>query len=473
MKGDITRNTFDPLKHFTHVLMQQGRVQLDADFNEQASILLHYIRTLASDIIGPFGGPAANLGFEIIVDPKKLSEDDRKRLKAMNMDKAASGADFLIGKGRYYVDGLLCENEYYAIYSSQPDATPGPLKSIAGPYLVYLEVHERHITCAEDDSIREVALGGPDTATRAKLIWQVKVLPLESGTGCGNIKPDWATLMNRWQPQNRGRLSARARMPADATDPCTVAPEASYRGAENQLYRVEIHRGTGAANIPPTFKWSRDNGSVVFPIRTLDGASVVLESLGRDARMGLKPGDWVEIVDDDVELNDIPGELRQVADVNVMDMRITLDGPVNRHYDENSKGHPILRRWDHAAGDPKRGGSKLDGGAAIIEAGTDTWITLEDGVQVRFEPNVVYLPGDYWLIPARTATGDVEWPRQNDQALPRYPHGIIRHYAPLGVISVHADNSVTLLADCRAGFAPLCYRYGYYGFGAAIGGDEL
>ena len=36
MKADLTRNTFHPFRHFTQVLMQQGRVQLDADWNEQA-----------------------------------------------------------------------------------------------------------------------------------------------------------------------------------------------------------------------------------------------------------------------------------------------------------------------------------------------------------------------------------------------------------------------------------------------------
>ena len=35
-RGDFTRDTFNPLKHFSRVLMQQGRVQLDADWNEQA-----------------------------------------------------------------------------------------------------------------------------------------------------------------------------------------------------------------------------------------------------------------------------------------------------------------------------------------------------------------------------------------------------------------------------------------------------
>ena len=38
MKGDFTRDLFDPTKHYSGVLMQQGRVQLDADWNEQDSI---------------------------------------------------------------------------------------------------------------------------------------------------------------------------------------------------------------------------------------------------------------------------------------------------------------------------------------------------------------------------------------------------------------------------------------------------
>ena len=42
MKGDFSRRTFDPQKHFSRVLMQQGRVQLDADWNEQAAIQLHH-----------------------------------------------------------------------------------------------------------------------------------------------------------------------------------------------------------------------------------------------------------------------------------------------------------------------------------------------------------------------------------------------------------------------------------------------
>jgi hypothetical protein len=53
MKGDFSRDSFDPIRHFSRVLMQQGRVQLDADWNEQQSIVLHFLRTLARDLIGP------------------------------------------------------------------------------------------------------------------------------------------------------------------------------------------------------------------------------------------------------------------------------------------------------------------------------------------------------------------------------------------------------------------------------------
>ena len=45
-----------------------------------------------------------------------------------------------------------------------------------GNYAVYLDVWERHVTYLDDDRIREVALGGPDTATRAKVVWQVKIM---------------------------------------------------------------------------------------------------------------------------------------------------------------------------------------------------------------------------------------------------------------------------------------------------------
>jgi hypothetical protein len=104
MKGDFTRDTFDPLKHFSRVLMQQGRVQLDADWNEQASILLHYLRTLATDLIGRHGG----LG-------------DAFKIKQLKTNGQSISWDFQILPGHYYVDGILCENPAPTAYTDQLD----------------------------------------------------------------------------------------------------------------------------------------------------------------------------------------------------------------------------------------------------------------------------------------------------------------------------------------------------------------
>ncbi len=53
MSGDHTRFTFDPLKRYSGVLMQQGRVQLDSDWNEEIDILRRRMRTTALDTFGP------------------------------------------------------------------------------------------------------------------------------------------------------------------------------------------------------------------------------------------------------------------------------------------------------------------------------------------------------------------------------------------------------------------------------------
>lgn len=444
MKGDFTRNTFNPLKHYSRVLMQQGRVQVDADWNEQAAILLHYLQTLASDLIGPHGGPRGAVGFEI-----------------------GGGADdrgFGIGPGRYYVEGVLCENEprwdengnlVPLPYLDQPDY-PNPPDLPGLPFLVYLDVWERHITYLQDPDIREVALGGPDTSTRARIVWQVKVQP--DIAGCPG-QDEWQSLMEQWQPRNRGRLRAGAREfeVEDDTEPCTVDPESNYRGAENQLYRVEIHTGSTLAPGEAgevTFKWSRENGSVVFPILQLNGAQAILEHLGRDDRYSLLEGDWVEIVDDGITLRNEANPLLKVASIDRDRLAVTLEAPegVNLpEYDETTTAHPYLRRWDHKERDTTLGYPALgEDGAMVLEEAD--WLVLEDGIQVYFEADAdrpaVYRTGDYWLIPARTATGDVEWPGEPDAPEFLPPHGIQHAYAPLAVISQAAGGDVRF-EDCR------------------------
>ena len=158
MKGDFSRKTFDKKKKYSGVYLQQGRVLLDSDFNEQREITNHFLRSLIRDIIGPCGAPLKNAGFSII--PSK--------------------GGYKIGAGHYYVNGILCSNEDEVQTSSQPnlpikrEPTSSPSPKAHGIFLVYLDVWERHITCLDDPELLDPALGGPDTTTRKKIIWQVK-----------------------------------------------------------------------------------------------------------------------------------------------------------------------------------------------------------------------------------------------------------------------------------------------------------
>jgi hypothetical protein len=91
------------------------------------------------------------------------------------------------------------------------------------------------------------------------------------------------------------------------------------------------------------------------------------------------------------------------------------------------KKRPILRKWDAPPQD------------VVAGSGDTGWIHLENGVEVQFSfPDDVpagstrWRIGDYWLIPARTISGDVIWPREADGKTPLFRPPSARHYfAPL------------------------------------------
>src|SRR4029450_9273287 len=208
MSGDYSRKTFSPLRDFSGVLMQQGRVQLDADWNELVGIISRRLRAETTDIIGRGTVPKETPdGFKIEI----------------------SGGVLTIGRGRISVDGLLAENhgkpplEFDAVlgeqrgtgavpydeqrffpngrgggralvfdavlaeqrgtgavpYDEQPffpnanDVAPAPTEG--GPYLVYLDVWQREVTYLQVPELVEKAVG-VDTTTRLQTVWQVRVL---------------------------------------------------------------------------------------------------------------------------------------------------------------------------------------------------------------------------------------------------------------------------------------------------------
>ena len=455
MKGDFTRFTFDPTQHHRRVLLQQGRVQLDADHNEQVAIGVHRDQAMARDVIGRVGGPRGNAAFQVLTDPADLPD---------GVDTDSEPGDFWLGPGRYYVDGVMCESEAWTRFSAQPDLSPGPLPGTGG-YLLYLDVWERHITALEDPSLREVALGGPDTATRTRTVWQARAR--RTGAQAPGECPDDATVA-ALDPGTSARLRARAVPEDPPAGPCALPESAGYRGMESQLYRVEVHRGGPASEA--RFKWSRDNGSVAFAVLGVDDPAAAEPRLTlayprRDAHLELETGDWVELACDASVRDGMATTLLKVGSVQDAGgdrVEVQLSGALPGAFVADADQHPILRRWDHGEGD-----EDVDGDGIVIEegAGDEGWVTLEKGVQVQLRsPDEggasIYRNGDYWVIPARTLTGDVEWPRDDTgQPSLRPPHGVDHHLAALAILQCNgggnAPLTVELIRDCRPLFPPL------------------
>lgn len=348
--------------------------------------------------------------------------------------------------GRYYVNGTLCELESACSYAQQADG--GTDQRLApGVHLLYLDIWQRHVSVLEAPAIREVALGGPDTATRSRTIAQVRALALPTASpptwNCDSSIPDWDNLIDLPRP----RLAARAEPQLAAANLCEIAATAGYRRLENQLYRVEVHSGGGS----PSFKWSRENASVNYAVASVDTAAqqttVRVAARGRDANLDLAVHDRVELIDDSADLIGRAGTMLEYIADGDDELELVLAGVPSGTIGQDPSRHPVLRRWDHK---PDVAGNHV---LPIVEG---TWIELEDGVQVRFEAGGVYRPGDYWQIPARTITADVEWPRDdNGDPLARTPDGIADAYCRLGLVEVAADGAISVLSDCRELFPPL------------------
>jgi hypothetical protein len=537
MKNDASRNTFDARKHFSSVRMQQGRVQIDADGNEQSDIVNYRVETEARDVIGLCGAPMHYPAFHIVGALNQLSTEEQVLPGNKTLPDSFKLPDFLISAGRYYVDGILCENEQLTSYLKQADLPNATLITETGLHLVYVDVWQRHMTALDDPSIREIALGGPDTATRTKTVWQVKHWFTRANTG--NCRTPFTDFEEKIAAGD-GRLSARTRREEASTNPCIVPPGAGYNGLENQLYRVEVHgagdafdvttggAGTLVTRVPntnnqvkfpsgtwqvddaveifsskvgsdpmngtlafitdvnagaktltldinvsdialdelrlrlvkATYKWSRNNAFVATSIESINviDQELTVHDLGPDAVLGFREGQWVEISDDRLELNGLPGQLVQIAKIDPAINLITLSSKPTalsaKAGGVDKSLHPKLRQWD--------GIGAIKFHPKVTE---DHFLDLENGVQVRFFAGTFktgdsFKTGDYWTIPARTATADVrsgniEWPTDvANKPLAQLPFGIKHHYCRLAML--HWDGTTfDVIQDCRSLFPPI------------------
>ena len=468
MTFDASRFTFHPFKDFFGVVMQQGRVQLDSDWNEWVAELARRLQAGTLDTFGRAVVPRVTPdGFLIL---------------------ATAGA-LTIGAGRLYVDGLLAENHggppltwntalaeltgtTAVPFFAQPylpfnptnqtpptDVFNRPTFPAGVAHLVYADVWQREVTYLQEPELVEDAIG-VDTTGRLQTVWQVRVLPNVGGATCATPDDDiegWGDVI---RPSGARLTTSTADVPDDP-NPCLTPPGADYRGLENQLYRVEIHRGGPRATA--TFKWSRDNATVASRVTEIHGNNrLVVESIGRDDVLGFHGGEWIEILDDWHELHGRPGVLRRIRagdGVNAATRSIVIDDtlptglfPVNAQNLTDPTRHTRIRRWDQARVVRRANGTvfhDLDASASsngIPIPPDGVQLALESGILVDFdlESGGEFKTGDYWVFAARVADGgSIEL---LDHAPPR---GIHHHYARLAIVTLPDAE-----ADCRVLWPP-------------------
>ena len=475
MSFDNSRFTFDPWKDYYGVVMEQGRVQLDSDWNEWLAELARRIQAGTMDTLGRAVYPATTpYAFQI-----SASSDN-------------AGNHIAIGAGRMYVDGLLAENhgpwaaarwdpalgemagapqipgvaEVTVDYTQQPYLRGAVLPTGNGPFLAYLDVWRRPITYIEDPNLVDKAVG-VDTSGRLQTVWQVKLLDVSSVKGVTCSTADSG--ISAWQKLIRpsaGQLTTGV-VQSTPTGPCCLTSGTGYTGMENQFYRVEIHK-PGTAKVPATFTWSRDDASVetavtgIGPGTNTEGnpaSQLTVQSMGRDQVLGFAPGNWIEITDDWQELNGQPGELHLIDSIDFAAKTITLDSPVSAASYPTTNGqtdpnrHTRIRRWDQAGKVYQSDGVTVwtDLGAAgstgdIPVPPPGATLILENGVTVTFDLNPTngsFNTGDFWTFAARTADGSVEILTN------AYPRGIHHHYARLSIVTFPSTAT-----DCRVEWPP-------------------
>lgn len=446
MSGDYSRKRFNPEKHYQGVLRQQGRVDLDADWNEYVDLQDRRWRAETIDVVGRCGVSAETPdGFKIGVN----------------------GGELTVGQGRMYVDGYVAENHGTApaldATIEEPYGTAALLvkdQPFGGPVtippqvrsLVYLDVWRREVTHLQAPDLIEPAVN-VDSTTRNQTAWQVRILGgIPAEVHCKTPLED----IPGWPAGNRpstARLTTTTVAVTTDPDLCLVPPTGGYRGLENHLYRVEVHNAT---NTTAKVKWSRENAHVSTTIvEILAGRTTVrVDSLGHDNVLRFKTEDWVEFTSDGREFAGVPGEMRKVT---VDDTNKTLTFSPALPIADFPEGvpdeteHLRVIRWDQSGIVRKPDGSQLvnldlmTDGLIELSAANPSFV-LEYGVQATLtvQAGGTARSGDYWCFAARTADADIE--RLNLAP----PLGLYHHYCHLAIIETDGT-----IHDCRPKFPAL------------------
>ncbi|HEX9023168.1 MAG TPA: DUF6519 domain-containing protein [Geobacteraceae bacterium] len=172
--GNFSRDTFNRLKNYVGVRLQQGVPLVDADWNEMEDIRKDELRTLIKWFVGD-GVPLGSDGFRVVMEP--------------------SGTDFTIKAGICLVGGWETINHADLKYQAQPLFKNDTLALKWGVAkidtltssvpqrddMVYLDAWEREVTPLEDNDLVDARIG-IESCVRLKREWVVRVIESFSGS---------------------------------------------------------------------------------------------------------------------------------------------------------------------------------------------------------------------------------------------------------------------------------------------------
>ncbi|HNN95056.1 MAG TPA: DUF6519 domain-containing protein [Pseudomonadota bacterium] len=435
-RSDISRDSFRPDQGYTSVRLQQGRPQLDSDWNEQMDLQYQRERGELTDILGAVAAVPQNLT-DPISSPRGPQLDVTMGQQGPTRIQTRAGRVYVEGRqvdipaGVDLVTQPLCPNLKLPTFGLP---LPDPNTSI---WIAYLDIFSREVTAQDDPTLREVALGGPDTTTRMQTVWQVRLREIPPGHPLNvPLRAGLRSLASVAEPFLLDRPELAALAPGQFTPDSTAAPTPSAKpgqlrarfidqGAtlENRLYRVEI---TDVRASQVQIRWSRDNGAVVASVRRVEfpasgGQALVLSrpTVG-DASLFSK-GQWLEITTAGAELRGEPPQYRRIQSQGTFEageLRVPIEGRIDLFNPPLNEGGVKARLWNSAS---EAATYPLPVALPASAGGVrqSDFIPLEDGVEVQLvlpdsNPEARsffrFAPGQSWQIPMRAALGGIDWP---------------------------------------------------------------
>jgi hypothetical protein len=382
--------------------------------------------------------------------------------------------DIQISQGTLYVGGMRVTLQAPILYSNQPDWPPNLPNSPSMPSsptaeIVYLQLIEQEVSAWEDAPLREVALGGPDTAQRTRLLQHIvrfSVTPPTSPAllSCATAEPQLITSLgtqgltfdsNTMRLTSTCTLQATFTTPTASTDPCLPATQTGYLGAENQLIRVQIAPPVTTVPPPataPVLVWAYDDASALYPanlVTTTTTQTIVQLTTGPvDANHQPRSDQYAELLFVTTQLDThgnyvaaATGILVGIASYDPGALTLTLNVTFG------SPGSQAVTVWVRIWETP----ITLTAGTPLAIGATGLSVTLNT---TGTNPFVI---GQYWMLALRPNAPTQVFPQRYLDA-PQPPDGPRQWLCPLGVVEWSVVSSIitgTVVADCLQPFLNL------------------